>query len=272
MAIPFLRIGDYPALANTNATYSDGVEALYHAAYSHVLTKKKTDEPVVALGHLHAMDAELLDEDKTERMIMGGVEYVPVTAFNKDIAYTALGHIHKAQRIGGRENVRYSGSPLPMSFSELKYHHQVILFDVLGITATNIRSVSVPVTINLLRVPYKAKILSDVLKELELLLVATETLEKAPYLDVQVLLTGPEPTLKAKIEAAIKDKYVRLAKIEVKYPTQSENGENELATQSFTLKDLQPIEVFARAYKKEFHSPVPDSLLQLFNEVVQGLE
>lgn len=32
--------------------------------------------------------------------------------------YIALGHIHRAQMVGGCEHIRYSGSPLPLSFDE----------------------------------------------------------------------------------------------------------------------------------------------------------
>ena len=62
--------------------------------------------------------------------IMGGLESVSADTFDAGIAYTALGHIHKAQRIGGREAVRYAGSPLPMSFSEKNYRHQVIAVEI----------------------------------------------------------------------------------------------------------------------------------------------
>lgn len=73
-------------------------------------------EVLLAMGHLHATGAELSEDDRSERTIMGGLESISVEAFNEDLAYTALGHIHKAQRVGGREHVRYAGSPLPMSF------------------------------------------------------------------------------------------------------------------------------------------------------------
>lgn len=36
-------------------------------------------------------------------------------AFDEAIAYTALGHLHRSQRVSHRENVRYSGTPMPMS-------------------------------------------------------------------------------------------------------------------------------------------------------------
>ena len=41
--------------------------------------------------------------------------------------YVALGHLHRAQRVSGRELVRYAGAPLPMSFAEKHYRQGVML-------------------------------------------------------------------------------------------------------------------------------------------------
>lgn len=42
------------------------------------------------MGHLHATGAELSEDDRSERTIMGGLESISVEAFNEDLAYTAL--------------------------------------------------------------------------------------------------------------------------------------------------------------------------------------
>ena len=72
-------------------------------------------------------DREIAEKDYSERTVIGGLECVSPEAFSEQIAYTALGHIHKAQRVSGRENVRYAGSPIPMSFAEKHYHHGVVM-------------------------------------------------------------------------------------------------------------------------------------------------
>ena len=41
------------------------------------------------MGHLHATGAELSEDDRSERTIMGGLESISVEAFNEDLAYTA---------------------------------------------------------------------------------------------------------------------------------------------------------------------------------------
>lgn len=60
---------------------------------------------------------ELSDAETT--IHVGGLDTVPVSLF-AEYDYTALGHIHKPQQIGG-EQVQYSGAPLKYSFSEVKH-------------------------------------------------------------------------------------------------------------------------------------------------------
>ncbi len=55
---------------------------------------------------------------ESELPSVGGVDQVDASAF-EGFDYVALGHLHGAQQIG-RESVRYAGSPLRYSFSELR--------------------------------------------------------------------------------------------------------------------------------------------------------
>ena len=70
------------------------------------------------MGHLQATGSEISEDDQSERTVIGGLECISPEAFAPGISYTALGHLHKGQRVSKRENVRYAGSPLPMSFAE----------------------------------------------------------------------------------------------------------------------------------------------------------
>ncbi len=265
MAIPFLRMGDYPTIENATQPYSEGVCQFYSESYKFALSKQENGEAIITMGHLHCLNAETSANDKSERAIMGGIEFVSSSAFHPDIAYIALGHIHKAQRVGGRENVRYSGSPIPMSFSELNYKHQVVVFDIENGIADNIQAIEIPVTVELLRIPAKPKSFSDVLMELDFLPEANPEKQLAPYLEVRVLLDGPEPSLRHKIEAAIENKQVRLTRIEVSY---NKADEAESSNQTFTdLRQINPLDMLSKTYLKKYNSEVPAELVSLFNEV-----
>lgn len=264
LAIPFLRMGDYPAYTDCPNPYAEGVTALYKEAFEYAEQKKQDGQTIIAMGHLHIHHAEISDLDRTERLIMGGVECIPATAFHPDIKYVALGHIHKAQRIGEKEHIRYSGSALPMSFSELNYKHQVIVFE-LEEEITRLKSIEIPLFVPLQRIPLKP--LHEVIALLEQLPVIENRSEILPYLEVRVLLNGPEPALRHKVETALMGKKVRLAKIESIYPVSTEKA-TEFITQE-KLSELQPLDVFNKIYQARYNSEVPSNILQLFQQVAQ---
>ena len=57
--------------------------------------------------------------DSERDITVGGVGQVPAELFD-GFSYVALGHLHGQQTIAG--HLRYSGSPLPYSFSEAAHH------------------------------------------------------------------------------------------------------------------------------------------------------
>jgi exonuclease SbcD len=266
LAIPFLRMGDYPTVLNCENPYSEGVTTLYKDAFEYASLKKQDGQTIIAMGHLHTHHAEVSDLDKTERLIMGGVECIPATAFHQDIKYVALGHIHKAQRIGGKEHIRYSGSPLPMSFSELNYKHQVIVFE-LDEEISELKSLEIPLSVPLQRIPLTPLPLHEVIGLLENLPQMDNSKEPFPYLEVRVLLDGPEPALRHKIETALMGKKVRLAKIDVKYPASIQKASEFITPEK--LSELQPLDIFDKVYQSRYNSEVPDTILQLFQQVTQ---
>lgn len=271
MAVPFLRMGDYPVIANMENSYAEGVSSFYKNAYEYALTKKQEGQAIIAMGHLHAQQAEVTDLDKAERLIMGGVECISAAAFHQDIAYVALGHIHKAQRIGGKEHIRYSGSPIPMSFSEINYKHQLIVFDLEDESINNLKSVEIPVSVALLRVPSVHSSLIEVINTLQQLPATGINPQIAPYLEVRVQLDGPEPGLRHKIETILSGKDVRLAKIDVRYHSNDTVSDNKAIVVENNLNELQPKDVFEKVYQSKYNNPVPSEMLQLFNQASQEL-
>lgn len=266
LAIPFLRMGDYPAIPDCANPYTEGVTALYNEAFKYAEQKKQDGQSIIAMGHLHTHHAEITELDKTERLIMGGVECIPATAFHPNIKYVALGHIHKAQRIGGKEHIRYSGSPLPMSFSELNYKHQVIVFDP-DQEISNLKAIEIPLFVPLQRIPFSHQPLHEAIALLEQLPIADSATETNPYLEVRILLEGPEPALRHKVETALAGKKARLAKIDVKYPASTQEATEFITPEK--LNQLQPVDVFEKIYQSRYNSEVPTEILQLFHQIAQ---
>lgn len=264
LAIPFLRLGDFPNIEGESLSYSEGVTKMYQLAHDYAAENLQTDIPLIAMGHLHAQHAEISDEDKYEREIMGGVQNIPSSAFHPDIQYVALGHIHKAQKIGGQEHIRYSGSPIPMSFSEINYKHQVLTFEIEDQKVQHIQSIEVPVHTELIRVPKKHLPLEDALKELDLLPVKNSVYTPPPYLEVRILLQQPEPSLKYRIEAALQSKHVRLARIDILRPKKEQDASETIVLKE--LHQLRPEDVFRRIYEQKFNNAPSEQMMQLFHQ------
>ncbi|WP_374163688.1 exonuclease SbcCD subunit D C-terminal domain-containing protein [Arcticibacter sp. MXS-1] len=270
LAVPFLRMGDYPAVSDCDNPYAEGVERFYKEAYQQALEVKEDGQALIAMGHLHAQKAEVSDMDKQERLIMGGVECISAGAFAEEIRYVALGHIHKAQCIGGKEHIRYCGSPIPMSFSEIHYKHQVMLFDLAAEGISKLQAVEVPLSVALQRVPSVHSALPEVLMALQQLPDAASGSGEPPYLEVRVRIEGPEPGLRHKIETALSGKHVRLARIDARTPAEERGIAESKVISADKLHDLQPLDVFRKVYQQKYNNEAPQEMIQLFNQVSQA--
>ena len=86
--------------------------------------------PIIATGHLTVSGSS---SSESERDIhIGGLGAVDSTVFPEAFAYVALGHLHRPQSPDKAGRVRYSGSPIALSFSEVDDKKEVRLLDVTG--------------------------------------------------------------------------------------------------------------------------------------------
>ncbi len=267
LTIPFLRPGDVPLVETEGDRYLKGVELLYRQVLDQALSRRQPGQAIIALGHCH-MSGGQTSEDSERRLVIGGAEALPVEIFDPVIAYAALGHLHRAQKVGGQKRVRYSGSPLPMSFTEIHYRHQVICIDLDGEAVRDIVSIPVPRFVELLRIPDQPAPIDVVLELLGKLTLPDAPFNARPYLEVQVQLTGPEPGLAARIDAALDGKPVRRAKIRSFSPqSQAESG-----TAPPSLDDLgrlQPDDIFRKLHRSRFGGEPTAELLAVFGELVR---
>ncbi len=268
LAIPFLRIGDYPKNEDGVYEYNYGVSKFYEEAFENINSKKKANQSIIAMGHLHAMGVETDPEDTAERPIIGGVENINTSSFPSDLKYVALGHIHKPQRLSANDGIRYSGSPIPLSFSEKTYKHQVVVFEINDGNFEQLEIIEIPIHTPLLSIPKQNKVWEEVLFELENLPKKIEEDKNAPYLEVKVLLDQPIPDLKNRIQEIVQTKNVRLARIDTKLPRKDKTTNNEVLVNEIELHNLQPIQVLNTIYSEKYNEEIPTELSQMFNEIV----
>jgi len=272
LAIPFLRPGDVPRIEDAHDPYMEGIALLYRQTLDHALSLRQPDQAIIALGHCHMIGGEV-SESSERPIVIGGTEALSANIFDSAVAYAALGHLHLAQKVGKQEHLRYCGSPIPLSFAEVDYQHQVLQVDLAGDQVTTVTPLLVPRAVELLRVPRQPQALAKVLVALTALDIPQDTApDYMPFLEVRVLLDAPEPNLRATIEQAIEGKRVRLAKIDTHFVRQSTSTNNSTVLEE--LEKLQPQHIFERLYQSKYSTEekaeVPAELTTAFAELLLG--
>ena len=99
--------------------------------------------PVLGMGHLYVQGA--ISSESEREIQIGNLAAFGANEFHQDFIYMALGHIHRPQRISESGCVRYSGSPIPLSFSEKNDAKIVIVLEFNEGKITNIEELNIPV-------------------------------------------------------------------------------------------------------------------------------
>jgi len=126
----------YPSESRLNELFvAEADERLLRAAYSErvgrlmaeLASAFRPDAVNLAMSHLYVLGG--VESDSERPIQVGGAYTVDPDALPAEAQYTALGHLHRPQRVAGRETVRYCGSPLAYSFSEAGQAKSVVLFE-----------------------------------------------------------------------------------------------------------------------------------------------
>lgn len=151
-AIPFLRPRDIlRSLAGQSGVekqvaLQDAISEHYAQCYQHACDLRDmlaAPLPIIATGHLTTVGVTA--SDAVREIYIGSLDAYPVQAF-PPADYIALGHIHRPQRVGHNEHIRYSGSPIALSFDELGSEKSVALIDFPPGVPPEITLLPVPVT------------------------------------------------------------------------------------------------------------------------------
>lgn len=100
-------------------------------AFESVLSQLEWDDNArhVLIAHAFVtVGGALPEQSESEIIPVGGLDAVDAALFDR-FDYTALGHIHRPQRLG-HDNVRYAGSLMKYSFSEARYPKSVPLVTI----------------------------------------------------------------------------------------------------------------------------------------------
>lgn len=261
-AIPFIRPRDVlTSQAGVSGVerqkqLGDAIKQHYKDVYDAAVEKRDTfanrdTMPIIATGHLTAMGVK--QSDSVRDIYVGNLDGFAADGFpNAD--YIALGHIHRPQVVAKREHIRYCGSPIPLSFDELKSQKQVCVVEFVEGERT-ISQLSVP-TFQLL-----AEIKGD-LSEIESQLNQYIGLEEGQsvWLSIEVRAQDYLSDLQERMRALTEDLNVEVLQLRRARERRNQSLEQESAE---TLAELTPIDVFEkRIALEEFESDTEKARLE----------
>jgi exonuclease SbcD len=272
LAIPFLRPVDLPMVEGEGRDpLIEGVRAVYREALARAAERLVPGQALIATGHLYLVGGQV--SELSERKILGGNQHaLPGDLFGPSVAYAALGHLHLAQTIGGRDTVRYSGAPLPLSLDEGRYPHQVLEVEIQGDRPVRVEPLRTPRTVEILQVPGREPAPLEAVLEALAGLALDDYLapERWPYVEVRVRLERPEPGLRVQIEEALAGRPARLLKISPVY-TGTRRALGDTASVR-TLQEITPDEVFRLRYEQRYEGAPSADLLDAYHALVEQVQ
>ncbi|EPL6455439.1 MULTISPECIES: exonuclease subunit SbcD [Providencia] len=270
-AIPFLRPRDIQlsvagqSIEEKQLSLQTAIHDHYQASYQLALEQRVMlglDIPIIATGHLTVIGAELTDSVRD--IYIGTLEAFPSGAF-PPADYIALGHIHRPQVIGGKEYIRYCGSPIALSFDETAQQKSVCLVEFTGSELTEITPLAIPIFQPL-------QTLKGSLKEIEQQLSVWRDYqgENAVWLDIEVASQDYLADIQQRIETLTQNLPVEV--VLLRRARKQKQGQN-LALANETLNELTVEEVFLRRLSEEtLEDPEREQrLTQLFQQSYDAL-
>jgi exonuclease SbcD len=269
-AVPFLRDKDVRlSIAGETAEereqrIKDGICNHYKELVAYIKDYKTAGIPVIATGHLFAAGSSTSESEK--EIHVGNLGQICGDQFPVEFDYVALGHLHRPQVVGGFNHVRYSGSPIPLSFSENEDRKSILLLDFENGKLENLTELPVPPQRRLVR--FKGS-----LEKVQIQMLAFENsdcplpawaevqVETESYIHNLDNIFNELISVKSEFEWVTSRQILIRAKITLDAQVQEE----------LHLHDLQPKEVFRKRCEAEFPDLAHEDLLQTFDELLENM-
>lgn len=141
-AIPYLQPQLQAAALESEATHLGVLQAAVERIKADA-AERGLDRTIV-LSHSFITSATGSDSERD--IAVGGIGDVPASVFD-GFTYVALGHLHGPQAVNlgvGSTTLRYSGSPLPFSFSERDHTKSVAMVEIDADGAVEVSTIPTP--------------------------------------------------------------------------------------------------------------------------------
>ncbi len=266
IALPYLRPAEITGNGQDYQDTASATKKLYKQLIAEAQRRKTPEQSLLLMTHAHMQGGTSSESERP--IVIGNAEALSTDLFHPDIQYVALGHLHRPQHIE-QAHIRYSGSPIPLSFSEINYPHQVLKVQLKVQSAAVIEPLHVPRKVPLFKLKGS---LNDVLEKTRKLDTCNPLpLAQQAFVDIEYYSdTPPPPDFRQQIEAALpKDNYrlVRLSRMAK--PASAVVAENAQLT---AIEPPTPSELFKQLWQQQGYQDdqqVLKDFHQLFHQAEQ---
>ena len=245
-------------------TYEQNLPEGFFQQLLDMVSERNTEGlPVVMTAHTTVKGCDFQGHEQGTEYTVGNIDAIELDQLGQGYDYLALGHIHHGQFVhSGKHNVRYCGTPIPISFDET-FSHSVTMVEI----GQHSESPSVS-TIEIQNPHPLVTLPSEGLAPWE---TAKELLKDFPddipaYIRLNVEIDDFLP-VEAQMEAAnlVDGKQCRFCYINAKRKTNPQTEAKVLTVQEFQAE--QPIEI-AKQYAAYIGVNFEEKMTEMFNEVM----
>ncbi|MCL1126525.1 exonuclease subunit SbcD [Shewanella surugensis] len=274
-AVPFIRARDVVVSVagetgvEKRQVLGEAIKRHYTQIYEAALTLRKDngwDVPIIATGHLTALGVS--QSESVRDIYIGSLEGFAADGF-PPADYIALGHIHRPQIVAKSEHIRYSGSPIPLSFDELKYTKQVVVVEFEKAKRLSITPIEIPIF-------QPMAVLKGSLDDIAAQLASfdVEPIGLPTWLFIEVHMQDYFSDLQQRIQNMTQDLHVEVLRLK-RARGQSQAALEQVAKE--TLAELTPFDVFDKrltleSMKEEIEAGQLDRIKTQFQQIVSEIE
>ncbi|MBP5365963.1 MAG: exonuclease SbcCD subunit D C-terminal domain-containing protein [Bacteroidales bacterium] len=241
-------------------------EGFHQQLLDAVTTRNTNNLPVIMVAHTTISGCDFSGNEKGTEYTVGGIDSVDLGKMGHGYDYLALGHIHRPQFVDKEKHVRYSGTPLAVSFDE-RFEHTVSLVEI-SARGQQPEVTKVPVSNprNLVNLPANG---AEPWDEALALLKRFPSDEQA-YIRLNVEVEDVLPTDAFATAAALTtDKKCTLCHINAVRKAQQQTQTQRLTIEEF--KEQKPIDI-ANRYATDKGIELDTDIRALFDDVVRLVE
>ena len=256
-AVPYLSENELSHISfETEPERAERYRERLKAFYSQCVEAMPSGLPKILMGHLFVHGGRVGDSERNIQI--GGATAMQISDFPDDVAYVALGHLHRPHAISGTSYpIYYAGSPLPLRFNEVNYSKKMYLLDVPASGDVGVEEIEIPIFKEL-------RIVTGSLDAVNSMAMLPEW--DGTYIQVQLKLDRPEVGISDKIREMFHERGGEVLSVEVELPVQTDRPEIPIENMQ------QPTEIFEQFYKEKFSESPDELMMRTFDELLQSVE